>query len=473
MNAETPLQRAIDLHRSGRFAESELLYRAFLQANPSHAEANHNLGSLLAQTGNVQQSLPFFQNALRADAAFGQYWISYARALLSTGHGAEAALVLERGKQRGLSGPVADDVHAKALMASDRFEEAAVMLQSQVAQQPGNAALLLELGYALTVVEDFESAIAAYRQALAIRPDDAETHFRLGSILSENGQIAEGFAHYMRRAALVYGTGERHVPEKPEPEHKRKHDREQRDFLAGGTASRDAPEVASLFHLAGGERLAGRAVNPARASLMQEWESSNPQMVIIDNFLTAEALDQLRRYCTGSTIWRRIYEAGYIGATPEDGFSCPLLAQIAEEILQNFAGILAPHPFHYLGAFKYDSTLSTGTNTHADNSAVNVNFYLTQDDANLDPDSGGMDIWDIGVPPGEDMRRFNGDEAYTRNFLKRSNARMTRIPHRANRAVIFQSDLFHKTSDFRFREGYLNKRINVSLLFGRRGTPTR
>jgi tetratricopeptide (TPR) repeat protein len=473
MNADAQLQHAIDLHRGGRVAEAEALYRAFLQAHPGHGEANHNLGSLLAQKGQMQQSLPFFKNALQADTAFRQYWISYARALLSTGHGAEAASLLLRGKQHGLAGPAVDALMSKALISGGRFEEAAVLLQSAAAQQPGNAALLLDLGYALTVVGKFEPAVAAYRRALAIKPDLAEAHFRLGSILSENGQIAEGFAHYMRRAALVHGTGERPASSRPEPEHKRKHDREQRDYLAGGTAPHDAPEVATLFHLAGGERLAGRAVNPARASLMQEWERSNPQMVIIDDFLTAEALEALRRYCAGSTIWRRIYEAGYIGATPEDGFSCPLLAQIAEEILQNFAGILAPHPFHYLGAFKYDSTLSTGTNTHADNSAVNVNFYLTQDDANLDPDSGGMDIWDVGVPPGEDMRRYNGDESYARDFLKRSNARMTRIPHRANRAVIFQSDLFHKTSDCRFREGYLNKRINVSLLFGRRGASTR
>jgi tetratricopeptide (TPR) repeat protein len=473
MNADAQLQHAIDLHRSGRISEAEALYRAFLHADPYHGEANHNLGSLLAQKGEMQQSLPLFKKALQADTAFGQYWISYARALLSCGHGAEAAALLLRGRRQGLSGPVIDALMAKTLMSDNRFEEAAIALQRAVAMQPGNIALLLDLGYASTVVGKFEDAIAAYRRALAVNPDLAEAHFRLGSILSENGKIAEGFAHYMRRAALVYGTGQGPDPPKPEPEHKRKHDREQRDYLAGGTAGPDAPSVADMFHLAGGDRLAGRAVNPAPPSLMAEWRDSNPQMVVIDNFLTPEAVDQLRRYCAGSTIWRRIYEAGYIGATPEDGFSCPLLAQMAEEIPQTFAGILAPHLFHYLGAFKYDSALSTGTNTHADNSAVNVNFYLTQDDANLDPDSGGMDIWDVAVPPGEDMRRYNGDEAYTRDFLKRSSARMTRVPHRANRAVIFRSDLFHKTSDCRFREGYLNKRINVSLLFGRRGAPTR
>lgn len=66
------------------------------------------------------------------------------------------------------------------------------------------------------------------------------------------------------------------------------------------------------------------------------------------------------------------------------------------------------------------------------------------------------------------MRLYNSNEAEVRAFLARSNAGFTRIPHRANRAIFFQSDLFHKTSDCRFAEGYLNKRINVSLLFGDR-----
>jgi hypothetical protein len=155
-------------------------------------------------------------------------------------------------------------------------------------------------------------------------------------------------------------------------------------------------------------------------------------------------------------------------ATPEDGLACPLMAQIAEEIRTTFPQIMETHGFRYLGAFKYDSALSTGTNTHADNSAVNVNLYITPDEANLDSESGGMDIWDIRAPAGEEMRRYNGDEALARGLLERSGAKMTRVPHRANRAIIFKSDLFHKTSDCRFREGYLNKRINISLLFGHR-----
>ena len=42
------------------------------------------------------------------------------------------------------------------------------------------------------------------------------------------------------------------------------------------------------------------------------------------------------------------------------------------------------------------------------------------------------------------------------------------VPYRANRAVIFDSDLFHETDRIDFRPGYLNRRINVTMLYGRR-----
>ena len=34
--------------------------------------------------------------------------------------------------------------------------------------------------------------------------------------------------------------------------------------------------------------------------------------------------------------------------------------------------------------------------------------------------------------------------------------------------VIYNSDLFHRTDDIRFREGFENRRINVTMLYGRR-----
>ena len=66
--------------------------------------------------------------------------------------------------------------------------------------------------------------------------------------------------------------------------------------------------------------------------------------------------------------------------------------------------------------FKYDSSL-TGINMHADFAAVNVNFWITPDEANLDPDSGGLVIWDKAAPLDWDFAKYNNDEAAIRDFL--------------------------------------------------------
>ena len=40
-----------------------------------------------------------------------------------------------------------------------------------------------------------------------------------------------------------------------------------------------------------------------------------------------------------------------------------------------------------------------------------------------------------------------------------------RVPHRANRALVFESRLFHQTDSMRFAEGFTKRRINVTFLF--------
>jgi hypothetical protein len=117
--------------------------------------------------------------------------------------------------------------------------------------------------------------------------------------------------------------------------------------------------------------------------------------------------------------------------------------------------------------FKYDSTLS-GTNIHADEAAVNVNFWITPDEANLDPESGGLVLWDIAAPMDWNFAKFNSDSPAIYDFLNKAGAKSITVPYRCNRAVIFDSDLFHETDKIRFKEGYLNRRINVTMLFGRR-----
>ncbi|HWY60589.1 MAG TPA: tetratricopeptide repeat protein [Rhizomicrobium sp.] len=456
LSIDVLLQQAIASHKAGQRAAAAKAYQAVIGVEPGHVEANHNLGVLMIQAGRIEEGLAHLARALKENDRQALHYLSYARGLLAAGKPKEAEAVLDQGRRCGL--------------ADGRFDALQQQIEVQ-AGSPDDPIFLDNRGSALLAEGKVADAIQSYRKALAIAPDFADAHYHLGWILSENGHVAEGFAHYMRRAALMYGTGKAPPTDQPDPPYKVKHDSEQRDYLAGGKASPDAPQVRDMFQLADGSRVDGPAVNPANATpeLLDQWQSAWPQMVVMEDFLTQAALTKLRAYCAGSTIWRKLYSAGYLGAAPEDGFACPLLAQIVEEIQSTFRPILRDEPFQYLGAFKYDSALCAGTNTHADNSAINVNFYIAPDDANLDPEHGGMEIWDLAAPDVEAQRKYSSSESAVRDLLRSAGAKSTIIPHRSNRAVIFKSALFHKTDTFTFKTDYLSRRINISLLFGRLG----
>ncbi|MDG2285452.1 MAG: hypothetical protein P8N43_07970 [Alphaproteobacteria bacterium] len=194
---------------------------------------------------------------------------------------------------------------------------------------------------------------------------------------------------------------------------------------------------------------------------------STPPITVIDNFLHPTALTALRKFCLESTIWFELKGAGYLGAYFRDGFNDPLLLAIAEELTARMPEIFEGYPLRTIWAYTYEQSM-VGINPHADFARINVNFWITPDSANLDPETGGLLIYRRPAPtswgfeqynaaPGEEVMKFLGDDADT----------PIRIPHRQNRAVIFDSRLFHETDRLHFREGLENRRINVTMLFGR------
>ena len=190
------------------------------------------------------------------------------------------------------------------------------------------------------------------------------------------------------------------------------------------------PTYNRLIHKDPGAALAGPAVNPnlAIGAIEAGYKKNAPGMTFFDNFLTPEAIEGLRRFCLDSTIWYEFrYTNGYLGAFMEDGFCCPLLLQVADEMRLALPRIFKHHTLRKLWAFKYDSRL-TGIPMHADFAAVNVNFWITPDDANLDAQGGGLVVWDVEAPLDWDFAEYNRDGPRMRGFLEDNNAQPLVVP---------------------------------------------
>jgi hypothetical protein len=285
-----------------------------------------------------------------------------------------------------------------------------------------------------------------------------------------SGDLEQSFESFRQYARLTYGNNsDKRCPNKTSSL-KGKHDREQYDYLRLRGLIDASSDPDNFFNLADAPRVQGRAVHAEAndKALTTSWQSASPRIVVLDNFLTHDALVSLRSFCLESTIWRQPFASGYLGALPDYGLGTPLLAQIGYELRETYPVIFAAQPLKQLWGFKYDQQ-GEGINIHADFAAVNVNFWITPDSANNDPNSGGLVLWDKPVPTDWNFADYNDNPEQATRFLAEVNAKPITVPYRCNRAVIFDSSLFHKTDRIDFRDGYENRRINLTLLYGRRG----
>ena len=391
---------------------------------------------------------------------------------------------------------------AIALVQQGRRETGTERLRAAIALAPERAALHYNLGKILQDGGEGPAAEASYTRALALNPALAEASANLALLLKERGETAEASALFQR--SFLLRRRER-PPESPThtTRMRLRHDLEQLDHLASrdltipdhtshraklasvlaelqtGT-DRDqqalsASAAAALtgtygraLHLEPGAPLDSPVLGPGvhRADVEARYRAATPNLCVIDDFLSPEGLEALRRHCLESTFWHDSrYRGGYLGAYWEQGFGSPLLVQLAAELRAALPGLLADHPLQQLWAYKYDSE-GGGIGVHADSAAVNVNLWLTPDTANLEPESGGLVVHHVKAPRDWDHAAYNSWDSEERIEALLVGADSTRVPHRQNRAVIFDSDLFHRTDHYRFAPGYLQRRLNVTLLFG-------
>ena len=82
LTIEQALQQGVAAHKEGKLQDAERLYRAILQSQPAHPDANHNLGVLAVSFNKADLALPLFKTALEANPKIEQFWLSYIDALI-------------------------------------------------------------------------------------------------------------------------------------------------------------------------------------------------------------------------------------------------------------------------------------------------------------------------------------------------------------------------------------------------------
>jgi len=259
------LDQAIAAHKEGKLQDAERLYRAILQSQPAHPDANHNLGLLAISVNKADAALPLFRIALEANPKIEQFWLSYIDALIKRQQFESAQQVFEQAKTQGVSAeklkvleprlvPIAkvneakSDVQPKSLSFSQKRMKLAEQKKRKAAKRnlktndPSQQQLstLLEhyqhgrfndaeklavfitkafpkhqfawkvLGAVLIAKGKISEALDVNQTAITLSPRDAAAHNNLGITLKELGRLAGAEASYKQAIALKPDYAEAH-----------------------------------------------------------------------------------------------------------------------------------------------------------------------------------------------------------------------------------------------------------------------
>lgn len=449
--SEAALHKARELQRAGEPRAAIAAWEAALRQGAPALEANLQLGAIHAELGEHEAAAERFGRVLAEQPRHGDALCMLAGVRHDMGRFGEAARLLE-----------------EALALRPRFPEALFNLGLARFEQGDLARAAASIGacYALNRGEPWgrepERALGAPRQPAFAPHDMAVNRTKIRhdaeqlAYLLELGRLPGAF-----RAVLEdYQSLLSEIPREASIAEVVPFD-EARHPLVAATYKRPV-------HLDPGGWSGGPLVNPSldAADIARRYAEARPSVIAIDGLVTPQALAALRRFCRESTIWNDI-KPGYLGAYFFDGFCSPLLLQLAHELRERLPGVIRGLPLQMMWGYKCDASLPA-LGIHADAASVNVNFWITEDEANLDPAHGGLEVYTHAAPADWGFGKYNPDPAMLERWLATAGGETLVFPYRANRAVIFDSDLFHASDRPRFREGYLNRRINITLLYGLR-----
>lgn len=197
------LERATALHKTGRYAEAERLYRALLDIDPDDFDAVHRLGILKLHAGALQETQRFLEKAvtLAPDSAAAQS--NLGTALLKDG---QFAAALARFETAVALQPDDADFRfnqANALLLLERNAEALAALDRLVKGHPHDPEILGKRAVALKKLGRYPEALACYDQALALAPNDAVLHGNRSNVLRALWRFEEALEACDRAVALA------------------------------------------------------------------------------------------------------------------------------------------------------------------------------------------------------------------------------------------------------------------------------
>ena len=428
------IARAIAAHEARDDATAETAYREVLEETPKHPLIRNNLAALLARRGDTAEALEVVDELIVDEPGYASAYFNRGNVLLALG----------------------------------RTKEAIPMFRIVVELDPDNIGAHRELGFQWLALSDRGRSLDHFARTYDLRRGDARTGIAEKSLRTASAGKLKHDSDLFRNLPPRVRDGRRFETLA------RLYDQVAADLTEGVVDLTEeqieslGPDYNTLIHAVEAPEILSGAVNPNLDAKVIEasWNNSKTGVVTIDGILTDDALSLLRKFLQQSTIWHDFeHIGGFVATYLEDGLACPLLLQIADEFRASLPQLLGQYPLTQAWAFKALNG-DCPIDIHADDAVISLNFWITPDSANRNPETGGLVVYNALPPPEWQIIDYDADRSRIQRFLAKIGDRKITVPYRENRGVLFDSRLFHGTDQPDFSPGYDRHRINVTMLFG-------
>jgi tetratricopeptide (TPR) repeat protein len=194
LTLEALRERAIALHRTGRFAEAERDYADVLRQNPADFDVLHRLGVIAHQTGRHERAVELIHRAIALQATAAAY-VTLGSALMALRRCAQALANYDAALALQPQLAIAMSCSAAALRELGRPQEALARADAAISLQPTVEAYC-HRGASLSDMGRFADAVVSFDQALALQPHCVEAHNYRGMALLQLQRPSEALAAF-------------------------------------------------------------------------------------------------------------------------------------------------------------------------------------------------------------------------------------------------------------------------------------
>jgi hypothetical protein len=192
----------------------------------------------------------------------------------------------------------------------------------------------------------------------------------------------------------------------------------------------------------------------------ENWKFNLEDITVWDNFFTEECLKILRY----RVLYAKYFDTQYDGYVAIDYFKNQ--DHLTELIAKELSSKINLPEFQRAWSFVYDHE-HAGVGIHCDPSIVNINIWVSADTIIKDESKNGLTIYKIKPPKAWKRPEWNDSKnGMALKYLQSLNIKPTQVPYKSNRAIFFDGAYFHNSNNVSTKEGFENRRISYTMLFG-------